>query len=289
MAAHKPRFDDPSNDVLVNFSTLESRIDELASSYRSAVPYGHIVIDDVLTNETLSHVYQELAAMSSSSWNSYAHYNEKKFSNTDMGSWGPTTRAVTEALASDRFVAFLEYVTGISKLHADVTLDGGGLHRCYRGGHLNIHADFTAHHRISNWRRRVNLLLYLNPTWKAEWGGDLEMWDRSMARCVDSVAPIGNRILVFTTDEHSFHGHPEPLAAPDGVARQSLALYYFTEEAHPLTKATDYRPRPADGLRRIMIRTDGKALAVYDRLKRRFDISDDAVRRVMSWFARGPK
>ncbi|HSM67947.1 MAG TPA: 2OG-Fe(II) oxygenase [Ilumatobacteraceae bacterium] len=276
-------------DDLVNLAAMEARVDELASSYRSAAPFPHVVIDDVLPPEVLERVYAELAEMNSGDWNSYVHFNERKFSNTDVESWGSTLRAVAAVFASDRFREFLEQVSGFDGLHADVSLDGGGVHRCYRGGFLNIHADFTAHHSVANWRRRVNLLLYLNPSWDPSWGGDLELWDRDMQRCVTTVAPIGNRILVFSTDEHSYHGHPDPLRTPEAVARQSLALYYFTEEANPLAKATDYRPRPTDGARRMLIFADTKALAAYDVVKRRFHVSDDAVRRVMGAFSRRPK
>ena len=73
----------------------------------------------------------------------------------------PDTAGVSRSHARhDRFRRFLEEVSGFDGLHADVTLDGGGVHRCYRDGFLNIHADFTAHHSVPDWRRRVNLLLY---------------------------------------------------------------------------------------------------------------------------------
>lgn len=277
------------DDAYVNLTALEARADELRASYQSAQPFAHVVIDDVLPSDVLQQVYAELDEMNSDDWNSYIHVNERKFSNTDSASWGPTLRGVSDVFTGQRFGRFLEQVSGFEELHADVTLDGGGVHRCYRGGHLNIHADFTAHHTIQSWRRRVNLLLYLNPVWEPAWGGDLELWDRDMQHCEAKVAPIGNRILLFSTDEHSYHGHPEPLQAPDGVARQSLALYYFTKEDKPLAKATDYRPRPDDGAKRVMIWADTKALAAYDVLKRRFHLSDDVVRRVMATFSRRPK
>lgn len=276
-------------DDLVNLAALEARVDELAASYRSAAPFPHVVIDDVLPRPVLEQIYAELAEMNSGDWNGYVHFNERKFSNTDVDSWGSTLRSVAQVFASDRFRDFLEHVSGFDGLHADTSLDGGGVHRCYRGGFLNIHADFTAHHNVTNWRRRVNLLLYLNPTWDPSWGGDLELWDRDMQRCVASVAPIGNRILLFSTDEHSYHGHPDPLRTPDAVARQSLALYYFTEEENPLARATDYRPRPTDGARRMLIFADKKALAAFDVVKRRFHVSDDTVRRLMNTFSRRPR
>ena len=34
-----------------------------------------------------------------------------------------------------------------------------------------------------------------------------------MKECVEKVAPVANRVLIFTTDFDSFHGHPEPIGA----------------------------------------------------------------------------
>ena len=70
-------------------------------------------------------------------------------------------------------------------------MDGGGLHRSLPGGFLNVHTDFSAHHSKPGWRRRVNLLLYLNPEWQPDWGGELELWSKDMQRCVTRVAAEG--------------------------------------------------------------------------------------------------
>ena len=48
-----------------------------------------------------------------------------------------------------------------------------------------------------------------------------------------SIAPLFNRLVVFNTTKHSFHGHPKPLNTPPSVTRKSLALYYFTSEPSP--------------------------------------------------------
>ena len=39
-----------------------------------------------------------------------------------------------------------------------------------------------------------------------------------------------NRAVVFDTSNKSYHGHPTPLACPDGESRKSLALYYYTTD-----------------------------------------------------------
>ena len=93
-------------------------------------------------------------------------------------------------------------------------------------------------------------------------------------------------MLLFTTDSHSYHGHPEALRFPPGKARRSLALYYFTIEDHVEHHSTDYRSRPGDGARGVLIYLDKKALAVYDALKRRLHLSDGVVSRTLGALSR---
>ena len=273
-------------DEILNLRAFEGRISTLQNEYQSAQPYGHIVLDDVLTAPTLEAAYRDFAGLDLTDWTNYLHVNERKFANRNRDTWGETLREIHDALSSPRFLEFLSQLTGIAALQPDPAMDGGGLHRTTRGAHLNIHADFTAHHTNQNWRRRVNLLLYLNREWEPEWGGELELWDRDVSACQAKVAPIGNRIFLFTTDEFSFHGHPEPLNFPEGIARQSLALYYFTHEEHPLVKSTNYRARPGDGIKRLTIYLDKQALALYDVEKRRFKLSDKAVSSLLGRFSR---
>jgi hypothetical protein len=102
-----------------------------------------------------------------------------------------------------------------------------------------------------------------------------------MKRCEQTIAPIGNRIVIFNTDADAFHGHPEPLRCPDGKSRRSLALYYFTLEQDPPVRSTEYRARPGDGLRALPIYLDKHALRMYDKVKRRLGLSDDAVSRFL--------
>ncbi len=176
---------------------------------------------------------------------------------------------------SPRFVEFVSKLIGVDELIADPSLEGGGLHQSTAGGYLNIHADFTVHPHNRKWQRRANLLLYLNDDWKPEYGGDLELWSSDMKRCVEKVSPVANRVLLFTTDGTSFHGHPEPMRCPPGLARRSLALYYFTVEENPVVRSTEYRARPGDGAHSILIYADTKMLRAYDWTKRHLGFRSD--------------
>ena len=260
---------------LVEIDRLRSTLPELRERYIQADPFPHMVLDDVLTADAFRSAVAEFPAIRDESWKGYLHVNETKYANPRVDTWAPTLQAIANEFLSPEFTRFLTELTGIAGLIPDASMDGGGLHQTLRGGHLNVHADFTTHHGNDDWARRINILLYLNDEWREEWGGQLELWDAAMKGCRNRVTPRGNRMLVFTTSEDSFHGHPDPLICPDGVARRSMALYYFTREHSPVRRATNYRARPGDGLKRVAIWTDRKVLDLYDRTRRRTGWSDE--------------
>jgi len=274
---------EPSTDEhVVDLDRLEDEVENLRVRYRMARPYPHIVLDDFLFPDAADRAIKEFPPLDHAEWNSYVHANERKFNNTEPETWGPTLQRILAELNSPRFVDFVGKLIGVDGLIPDPSLDGGGLHRTPSGGFLNVHTDFTVHPHRQDWQRRANLLLYLNEDWKPEYGGDLELWNEDMSRCVEKVAPVANRVLIFTTDARSLHGHPEPIRCPEGMARKSLALYYFSVEDDPLIRATDYRPRPGDGARAIMIRLDTHLLRAYDWARRRLGISDQSAGKVLA-------
>jgi hypothetical protein len=266
---------------VVDLEMLRAALPESRGDYAAAVPFPHIVIDDVLTPSAYTAAAKEFPDIDDAFWKGYLHVNESKYSNTEPDTWSPALREAAEALTSPEFVAYLEELTGISGLIADWSMDGGGLHQTLRGGHLNVHTDFSTHHDHENWARRINVLLYLNEEWHDAWGGKLELWDQDMTARMEQVTPRGNRMLVFTTSDISYHGHPDGLTCPPDVARRSLALYYFTEEEQAVRRSTHYRARPQDGLKRFAIAADRTALDLYDRAKRRFGVSDALAHRVL--------
>ena len=109
-----------------------------------------------------------------------------------------------------------------------------------------------------------------------------------MTACQAKVTPAGNRMLVFTTSDDTFHGHPDGLTCPPDVARRSMAMYYFTEEAAPVRKLDQLPGASRGGPRqegRDRRRPD-RASTLYDRLKRRLGISDEAAHKVLGGLAK---
>jgi len=266
-----------------------SQITELARQYRENAPFPHICLADFLNPQTAQAIATEFPAPDTVAWTQYKHHNENKLGMAKRELFPPRLRSVADELNSPEFVDWLSRLTGIPGLIPDPSLEGGGLHQSGRGGFLNIHTDFSMHHYHKHWRRRVNVIIYLNPGWQERWGGAIEFWERSMQRCVAKYPPLLNHAVVFTTDERSLHGFPDPLLCPENVARKSLAFYYYTVEEHAkaVSHSTDYHARPGDGWKEAaLIWLDKKAVDLYSRAKARLGFSDEFASKVLGFLSR---
>jgi Rps23 Pro-64 3,4-dihydroxylase Tpa1-like proline 4-hydroxylase len=273
---------------LFPFEKWDSAVPALARKYRENRPCPHILLEDFLKPETARAMAEEFPRAGSDAWTQYKHANENKLGMAKRELFPPMLKAVTEELNSPEFVAWISEMTGIPDLIADPMLEGGGLHQSGPGGYLNVHTDFSMHHFHPNWHRRVNLIVYLNAGWLDAWGGAIELWEAKMARCGAKYAPLLNHALIFTTDEKSLHGFPDPLTCPEGQTRKSLALYYYTVEhgAKVAAHSTDYFARPQDGWgKSAMIWLDKKAVDLYSRAKARFGFSDEFASKVLGWLS----
>jgi hypothetical protein len=195
--------------------------------YVGATPFPHIALDDFLPEAVLGDVLAEFPSARDEGWLRFESENEVKLGSQADTPIGETTRLLLQEFNSAAFIEFLEQLTGIQGLVPDPYFEGGGMHQIVRGGHLNVHVDFNRHPR-TGLARRLNALIYLNRDWKDEYGGKLELWSADQQRCERRIAPLFNRLVVFSTTETSYHGHPEPLACPEDTSRKSLALYYYS-------------------------------------------------------------
>ena len=274
---------------LFPYSRWNQRLPLLADQYRRNSSIPHVFLREFLEPEIAAAASREFPAVDAATWTHWQHHNEDKHGMTKLDLFPPLLRALTDKLNSPNFLSWLTELTGLPDLLADPRLDGGGLHQASRGGFLNVHTDFSHHHYHKDWRRRLNLILYLNEGWRPEWGGAIELWDARMRNCVRKYPPLINQALIFNTDERSFHGFPEPLACPEKISRKSLALYYYVADSATSSgpRSTNYRARPGDGLRKsALIWLDKQAVHLYSKAKARFGFSDDFASRVLGRFSR---
>jgi len=232
-------------------ATLLPLAEQLAESFQTAEPFPHIVADGIFPADLLDAVLSEYPEPEDVPWESFDSPAELKLALADTEKMGPATRHLLAELNGQVFVDFLERLTGITGLIADPHYEGGGLHQIRRDGFLKVHADFNRHGRLPL-DRRLNVLLYLNHDWPEEYGGHLELWDKSMTKCAARVLPVFNRMVVFATTDFAYHGHPDPLTCPPNRARRSMAWYYYTNgrpaSEVSYTHSTGFRARPDESI-----------------------------------------
>lgn len=273
-----------------DYSKWTAQLPELAKNYQAASPYPHIVLENFLNPAVLDACITEFNKLNETDgWINYKHYNEDKRGLNKIDLLPETIRETITELNSPAFLEWLSAITGIKNLQKDESLEGGGIHQSTRGGFLNIHADFTAHPHQRTWQRRVNVLVYLNPDWKEEYGGKLELWDKKMKSCEASILPVYNRCVIFNTDADSYHGHPEPMTCPEGTFRRSIALYYYTVEENPYRRATYYKARPGDGSNKLLVKLDNALVSAYTAVKSKLGANDKVVSGILRFFSGGKK
>jgi Rps23 Pro-64 3,4-dihydroxylase Tpa1-like proline 4-hydroxylase len=206
-------------------------LDLLSQRYQSAVPFPHVVIDDFLPVDLATRLAGDFPVMEEMS-KIFREPMSYKGQTSDIAHKAPSFEPTFADLQSPEFLGKISRITGIANLLPDAVLAGGGLHQSPNSGFLDLHVDANFHPFDKTMHRRVNILIYLNPEWKDEWGGNLELWsdrNRRPAKLIRSVTPIFNRLVIFSTTRTSWHG-VSAINCPDGYSRKSMALYYYTHE-----------------------------------------------------------
>ena len=273
-----------AREMIINQEKLDSQLFNLKIGYQKAKPFPSTYMDGFLSKSSLSKISQDFPKVTDKIWTHYIHYNEHKHGLTKWEYLPKSVQDLITEMGSPTFINWLEELTGIPKLFADPKMEGSGLHQTLPGGFLNIHADFTVHPLNSNWQRRVNVLVYLNENWDSDWGGDLELWDDKMQNCEQRIAPLNNRVAIFSTGKKTYHGYPNPIECPEGQARKSIAVYFYTKDQKFDKVATDYKGRPNDGYKKALIWADTKAISVYSKIKGKLGLNDDFISSILSKF-----
>jgi Rps23 Pro-64 3,4-dihydroxylase Tpa1-like proline 4-hydroxylase len=212
------------------YQNLDMIAKEKKNEYLNANPFPCIVLDNFFADNFLEEVVKNFPNLEKiNSSQEYTNKNEVKFANNDYNNFPESIKFLFDFMNSITFLQFLQKITSIKeKLVVDKELNGGGLHEIKSGGMLKIHTDFSKHPTL-DLDRRVNVLIYLNKNWDQTYGGDLELWDKEMKFCEKKIQPTFNKMVIFSTNDFSNHGHPDPIKCPENISRKSVALYYFSK------------------------------------------------------------
>lgn len=212
------------------YDSLKINVDQLKKQYSAAQPFPHLLIDDFLPSDLAKDLENACRKVSNERNVSDGFQQNKKFALNNWSLMPEEMFKVCSFFNSGDFLNFLENITDIGALISDPYLEGGGLHQTYKDGFLKMHTDFNWNRKIKL-NRRINVILYLNSKYEKNWDGKLLLSknpSKEESEKMYSIEPKFNRLIIFNTNDTTFHGHPEPLNFPSTFPRTSLAFYYYT-------------------------------------------------------------
>lgn len=225
---------------MFDYSKFEKEVDIVADSYNSRKPYPYAIFDNFFDDSALDSINKEIDECDFELDIRKVKGEQVKIRSNfeDNEALPVVTRQLFELINGGKFLNIISRLTGITGLISDPYHDGGGVNIIRNKGTLAVHVDGT-HQRRMSVCRRLNVILFLNDYWDPSWNGFHEQWvykntdlspfdPKQQWHCVRKILPKKNRLYVFTTNDHSWHGHAGELEIPENVERKSLISYYYT-------------------------------------------------------------
>ena len=212
---------------------LDSNLQSYSKAFQIRKPVRHVVIDNFLSADVAAKVMDNFPPMESMKKH-YHGINERKAETSDFINMHPAIQQLPLYLSSQKFIDWLESMTGIRALQSIHDRLGYGLHQGGNNSFLDVHIDYNIH-PVHQLHRKLNLILFFNIKWEVKWGGQLELWDSNVQNRIQSIDPIFNRCVIFECSEISYHGYSK-ISVPNGVTRKSYYQYFFT----PIEKGLAY-------------------------------------------------
>ena len=202
-------------------------------AFLTAQPFRHVLIDSFFVENFAAQLLADFPPFDAALARNEIGGVGGKAANAKIRTIAPVYRKLYDLIESRVFLDFISKVTGIPDLVFDPAMFGGGTHENLHGQDLDPHVDFN-YDEAWQLHRRLNLIVYLNKDWRAEWGGSLEL--HSNPRKPDenycaAFSPIFNRAVLFETNEHSWHGFPRidlPVSERHR-SRKSISIYLYTQ------------------------------------------------------------
>jgi Rps23 Pro-64 3,4-dihydroxylase Tpa1-like proline 4-hydroxylase len=193
-----------------------------------------------------------------------------KYVGYQMSDYNPLLEEIIYAFQDSRLLDLISRITGIAQLLPDENLYAGGISLMAQGHYLNPHLDNSHDIGRANYRA-LNLLYYVTPGWRDDFGGHLELWDRGPGYPQRTLHSRFNRLVVMQTDERSWHSvskvvHPGNRCcvsnyyfSPRPVGKD--ASYHVTSfRGWPQQKAADLVMRADNALRLVVRKVGGNWL-----------------------------
>jgi Rps23 Pro-64 3,4-dihydroxylase Tpa1-like proline 4-hydroxylase len=180
---------------------------------------------------------------------------ERKYVSAQMDRHAAIIEEAVYAFQDARVVRLIGEITGMQGLEPDTNLYAGGISAMPQGNYLRPHLD-NSHDKDQGRYRALNLLYYVTPDWREEYGGNFELWDEGPKGEPRTIVSRFNRLVLMATNRHSWHSVSEVLHPQ---ARCCVSNYYFSAyspEQQDYFHATSFRGRPQETATDALLRTD---------------------------------
>lgn len=214
---------------MINSITLNPK------EYQDIKPYSYGIQDSILDDAFAHNLQKEIMEIPNEAWDRYENPFEQKYTLRDKYAFPPHLRTLFDELQAPDFVNRLSEICG-HKLLLDPIRNFWGVHKYKTGDKLDIHVD-AGLHPTTKQKKQLTFGIYLSKNWKEEYGCKLEIWRGDNAvdnhakiyEKVANIAPMFNRMVMFTCNDYAWHGNPDPAKCPDDAKRIFITISYLSE------------------------------------------------------------
>lgn len=202
---------------------------------------GYFWIDDLLPEKIALHISSVFPA--SSEMVLKKSLKEDKYIGVQMNQYESILEEIIYAFQDERIVNLIAEICEIKQPIPDSSLYAGGLSMMGEKQFLQPHLD-NSHDKNRELWRVLNLLYYVTPDWKEEYGGNLEVWPNGLKADQITIFSKFNRLAVMATHNDSLHS-VSPVKYKG--FRKCVSNYYFSEEPLRVSDSfhvTSFRGRP---------------------------------------------
>ena len=207
-------------------SHLTENQDKYRMEWQTSIGTKYLIVDKVLTSEQANYIHRNLPHAGEKMRKTKFFLKSKKKTSIKLDDFDESIKNLFIVFQSKEFLRIISRITGIKKLESDSTLYAGGLTMMQKGYYLKPHID-NSHNFERTKYRRLNLLFYLNPNWKKEYGGNLNLWNSKVSNSREIISNF-NRLVIMETNKKSWHSVTE-VKGP--IPRFCLSTYLYTQES----------------------------------------------------------
>ncbi len=235
---------------------LAGRREALVREFHEPGRIRSFILDDLLPEGMARAIYQ--AFPSTEALVLKRTLGQLKFVGYQMSQYDPLLEEIVYAFQDPRVVHEVSAITGLRDLLPDERLYAGGISLMAEGHYLNPHLD-NSHDMERNNYRVLNLLYYVTPDWREEYGGHLELWDEGPGKAARTLHSRANRLVAMQTDERSWHSVSKVVHAG---RRCCVSNYYFSPRPageDDSYHVTSFRGWPRQKAADLLMRADNAA------------------------------